>query len=76
MEEGGGAGQRVSERELTDQSHVDMRVVCGTIPSTLEQKRAQSHQIGEAKYRGTSLIRKRLPLGPYSRPMPRALWWS
>ena len=24
-------------------------------------------------YRGTSLIRKRLPLGPYSRPMPRVL---
>ena len=27
-------------------------------------------------YRGTSLIRKRLPLGPYCRTMPRALWWS
>jgi len=27
-------------------------------------------------YRSTSLIRKRRPLGPYSRPMPRALWWS
>ncbi|KAJ1486119.1 hypothetical protein T484DRAFT_2358500 [Baffinella frigidus] len=27
-------------------------------------------------YRGTSLIRNRLPLGPYSRPMPRALRWS
>ena len=27
-------------------------------------------------YRGTSLIRKRLPLGTYSRPMPRALRWS
>ena len=25
------------------------------------------------KYRGTSLTRKRLPLGPYGRPMPRAL---
>jgi len=25
-------------------------------------------------YRGTSLIRHRLPLGPYSRPEPRALW--
>ena len=25
------------------------------------------------RYRGTSLIRKRLPLGTYSRPMPRAL---
>ena len=26
-------------------------------------------------YRGTSLIRNRVPLGPYSRTMPRALWW-
>ena len=28
------------------------------------------------RYRGTSPIRKRLPLGPYSRGMPRALRWS
>ena len=27
-------------------------------------------------YRGTSLIRNSSPLGPYSRLMPRALWWS
>ena len=27
-------------------------------------------------YRGTSLIRKRRPLGPYRRTMPMALWWS
>ena len=27
-------------------------------------------------YRGTSLIRNRHPLGPYSRPTPRALRWS
>jgi len=27
-------------------------------------------------HRGTSLIRNRTHLGPYSRPMPRALWWS
>ena len=29
-----------------------------------------------ALYRGTSLIRKRLPVGPYNRPMHMALWWS
>ena len=29
-----------------------------------------------ASYRGTSLIRNSAPLGPYSRNMPRALWWS
>jgi hypothetical protein len=28
------------------------------------------------KYRGASLIRNCAPLGPYSRPMPRVLWWS
>ena len=27
-------------------------------------------------YRGTSLMRNSAPLGPYSRKMPRALWWS
>ena len=27
-------------------------------------------------YRGTSLIRNSDPLGPYSRTMPRALWWQ
>ena len=27
-------------------------------------------------YKGSSLIRRRLPLGHYSRPTPKALWWS
>ena len=27
-------------------------------------------------YRGTSPIRTRRPLGPYSSLMPRAIWWS
>ena len=27
-------------------------------------------------YRGTSLIRNSLPIGPYGRPMSKALWWS
>ena len=27
-------------------------------------------------YSGTSLIRNSAPLEPYSRPMPKALWWS
>ena len=26
-------------------------------------------------YRGTSPIRNRTPLAPYSRTMPRLLWW-
>ena len=28
------------------------------------------------RYRGTSLIRNRPLLGPFSRAMPGALWWS
>jgi len=31
---------------------------------------------GVLLYMGTSLIRNSLTLGPYSRPMPKALWWS
>ena len=27
------------------------------------------------QYRGTSLITKRHPLGPYTRTMPRDIWW-
>ena len=27
-------------------------------------------------YRGTSLVRNRHPVGPYSGTMPRLLWWS
>ena len=30
----------------------------------------------ESTYRGTSLTRKRTPLGPYRRPMPRVIWGS
>ena len=26
-------------------------------------------------HKGSSLIRKHAPLGPYVRPMPRGLWW-
>ena len=36
----------------------------------------QAGRLQYAEYRGTSLIRNRTTLGPYSRPMPRALWWS
>ncbi|KAJ1489504.1 hypothetical protein T484DRAFT_3480205 [Baffinella frigidus] len=31
---------------------------------------------GASLYRGTSLIRKQPPPGPYSRSMPRTQWWS
>ena len=28
------------------------------------------------RYMGTSLMKESAPLGPYSRPMLKALWWS
>jgi hypothetical protein len=31
---------------------------------------------GPHNIQGTSLTRQHLPLGPYTRTMPRALWWS
>ena len=31
------------------------------------------HRTRNLRYRGTSPVRKRLPLGPYCRPMPRVL---
>ena len=37
---------------------------------------AQSVTECAVPYRGTSLMRKRTPLGPNRRPMPRALRWS
>ena len=33
-----------------------------------------SDEVRVRRYRGTSLIRKRTPLGPYRRPMPRGTW--
>ena len=36
----------------------------------------KTHHLPTWNYRGTSLTRKRSPLGPYRRPMPRALRWS
>ena len=40
-------------------------------PLSLSASDAHTHEC----YRGTSLIRNSPPLGPYSRPMPRNLWW-
>ena len=31
---------------------------------------------GDPYCRGASLMRKSPSLGPYRRPMPKALWWS
>ena len=44
-------------------------------PATLICTDSPTSSHGEA-YRGASLIRERAPLGPFSRTMPRAIWWS
>ena len=44
---------------------------------TLSARGARPHSLGALRaYRGTSLIRKRTPLGPYRRPIPRVLGGS
>ena len=35
-----------------------------------------THKRGMRPYRGSSFIRNRTPLGPYSSPMPGAVWWT
>ena len=32
--------------------------------------------VADFLYRGTSVIRNSAPLGPYSRTIPRVIWWS
>ena len=45
-------------------------VLCGLVLA------ANGSHPPSGEYRGTSILRNSTPLGPYSRPMPRALWWS
>jgi len=52
-----------------------------TAPRSRRNRVAFEHQLATGRsvfigYRGTSLIRNRRRLGPYSRTMPRALWGS
>ena len=42
----------------------------------LSRIRLVSHATNVESYKGTSLIRNGVPLGPYSRTFSRALWWS
>ena len=47
-----------------------------TLGLTVIKREKSSPRASHPLYRGTSLIRNRAPLGPYSSRMPRALWWS
>ena len=42
----------------------------------LKDHLAKTSRRNVTNYRGTSLVRNSAPLAPYSRTMPRALWWS
>ena len=46
-------------------------IYLASMPGSLHSR----HTPLRAGCRGTSLIRNNNPLGPYSRTMPRALWW-
>ena len=47
-------------------------MVANAVRDLGRQRRRGAHQT----YRGTSLMRNVPPMGPYIRPMSRALWWS
>ena len=49
--------------------------ICANVVSRVVLRRACLLEAGLSTYRGTSLMRKLLSLGPYSRHMPRALCW-
>ena len=72
-----GAWFVVSGDALADEIRVVRSVLgaisCHQLPSQRELGRNGGFK---QPYRGTSLIRSSAPLGPYSRTMPRALWWS
>jgi len=58
-----------------------LRPVLPSVKALPQPRRGYMHaavmvSIKVSLYRGTSLIRNSAPLGPYSRAMPRALWWS
>jgi hypothetical protein len=69
--------------EPTDDKHQDAVAASAAFTassSSLDKFRASSssaafRRLSSKPYRGTSLTRNRAPLGPYSRHMPRALWW-
>ena len=48
----------------------------GETPPARERDLAVAQQEKSERYRGTTLMRKRRLLGPYSRTKPEALWWS
>ena len=48
----------------------------GAIWRVIQKSMSLKYEPNSTPYRGTSLIKNCPLLGPYSRPVPRALWWS
>ena len=48
----------------------------GAVPCRITAVTASPSEVSERLYKGTSRTRKRTPLGPYRRPMPRVLGWA
>ena len=59
-------------RETLMHTNTAVRHVCIPTLAVFEWGRRERSR---ALYRGTSIMRTPPPLGPYCRPMPRALWW-
>ena len=57
-------------------SHPHPHTLTPPHPHTLNPSQSHVVTCQEGPYRGTLLIRNNPSLGPYSRLMPRALWWS
>ena len=68
------AGERVVN-EIYEECSVEVREYWHACSRETEAL-STPDMASDMAYRGTSLIRKRTPLGPYSRNMARALWGS
>ena len=66
------------EWELTQEIiYLPLGCLQGVLQARVELARGEGgEQPPRAGYRGTSLVRKRQPLGPYRRHVRRALWRS
>ena len=69
-------GSRLREGASVSYEHVssarEERIEKEDVPDASDQDESP-FSLPTCDYRGTSLVRKRTPLGPYRRPMPRVL---
>jgi len=80
---GSEAGSHLRLEDFVYHSTLGLRVIkkkktrsCLSVYTTTTSSQGDTKRRASSSYRGTSLIRNHRILGPYSRPMPRALPWS